>query len=167
MSSYGNNNVVKTIFETAQRQEKQRKAASNPNNIYRRGRVNRVFTNSVDLSKVILNQAKFKKISAGFAPGIIEFYPANEMTSRERTELAQPLDTHFTPAIAHNDMIEYTTILCGLVDKFLAIAAGIINIPVINNNPTILIEIAIIAAIKIVNIAFAKSGFKPSASASS
>ena len=50
MSSYGNNNVVKTIFETAQRQEKQRKAASNPNNINRRGRVNRVFTNSADLS---------------------------------------------------------------------------------------------------------------------
>ena len=37
---------------------------------------------------------------------------------------------------------------------FLAIAAGIINIPVINNSPTILIEIAITAANKIVNIAF-------------
>ena len=33
---------------------------------------------------------------------------------------------------------------------FLAIAAGIINIPVISNNPTILIEIAITAANKIV-----------------
>ena len=50
---------------------------------------------------------------------------------------------------------------------FLAIAAGIINIPVINNNPTILIDIAIIPAIKIVNIALALSGFKPSASANS
>ena len=48
---------------------------------------------------------------------------------------------------------------------FLAIAAGIINIPVINNNPTILIDIAIIPAIKIVKIVLALSGFKPSASA--
>ena len=63
--------------------------------------------------------------------------------------------------------IEYITILCGLEEIFLAIAAGIINIPVINNNPTIFIEIAIIAAIKIVNIALALSGFKPSASANS
>ena len=38
---------------------------------------------------------------------------------------------------------------------FLAIAVGIINNPVISNNPTILIEIAIIAAINIVNIALA------------
>ena len=73
------------------------------------------------------------------------------------------------PIITDNKppMIEYITILCGLVDKFLAIAAGIINIPVISSNPTILIEIAIIAAIKIVNIALALSGFKPSASANS
>ena len=62
---------------------------------------------------------------------------------------------------------EKITIFFGLSDKFLAIAAGIINIPVINNNQTIFIDIAMIAAIKIVNIAFAKSGFKPSASASS
>ena len=73
------------------------------------------------------------------------------------------------PIITDNKppIIEYTTILCGLVDKFLAIAAGIINIPVINNYPTILIEIAMIGAIKIVNIALALSGFKPSASANS
>ena len=50
---------------------------------------------------------------------------------------------------------------------FLAMAAGIINIPVINSNPTILIDIAIIAAIRIVKTAFALSGFKPSASANS
>ena len=64
-------------------------------------------------------------------------------------------------------IIENITILIGLSEIFLAIAAGIINIPVINNNPTIFIEIAIIAAIKIVNIAFALSGLSPSASASS
>ena len=63
--------------------------------------------------------------------------------------------------------IEQMTIFCGLEEIFLAIAAGMINIPVINNNPTILIEIAMIAAIKIVKIALALSGFKPSASASS
>ena len=50
---------------------------------------------------------------------------------------------------------------------FLAMAAGIINIPVINSNPTILIDIAIIAAIRIVKTAFALSGFKPSAPANS
>ena len=63
--------------------------------------------------------------------------------------------------------IEYITIFWGLEEIFLAIAAGMINIPVINNKPTILIDIAIIAAIRIVNIAFALSGFNPSASASS
>ena len=69
------------------------------------------------------------------------------------------------PIITDNKppIIENSTIFCGLSEMFLAIAAGIINIPVINNSPTIFIEIAIIAAIKIVNIAFALSGFNPSA----
>ena len=73
------------------------------------------------------------------------------------------------PKITDNKppIIEYITIFWGLEEIFLAIAAGIINIPVINNKPTILIDIAMIAAIKIVNIAFALSGFNPSASASS
>ena len=73
------------------------------------------------------------------------------------------------PKITDNKppIIEYITIFWGLEEIFLAIAAGIINIPVINNKPTILIDIAIIAAIKIVNIAFARSGFNPSASANS
>ena len=73
------------------------------------------------------------------------------------------------PKITDNKppIIEYITIFWGLEEIFLAIAAGIINIPVINNKPTILIDIAMIAAIKIVNIAFALSGFKPSASANS
>ena len=63
--------------------------------------------------------------------------------------------------------IEYITIFWGLDEIFLAIAAGMINIPVINNKPTILIDIAMIAAIKTVNMAFARSGFNPSASANS
>ena len=73
------------------------------------------------------------------------------------------------PKITDNKppIIENITIICGLEEMFLAIAAGIINIPVINNNPTIFIEIAMIPAIKTVNIAFALSGFKPSASANS
>ena len=73
------------------------------------------------------------------------------------------------PIITDNrpPIIEKITIFFGLSEIFRAIAAGMINIPVINNNPTILIEIAIIAAIKIVNIAFALSGFNPSASANS
>ena len=73
------------------------------------------------------------------------------------------------PKITDNNppMIEKITVFWGLDEIFLAIAAGIINIPVINNKPTILIDIAMIAAIKIVNIALALSGFKPSASASS
>ena len=73
-----------------------------------------------------------------------------------------PINTDSNPPI-----IENITIFCGLSDKFLAIAVGMINIPVISNKPTILIDIAIIAAIKIVNIALALSGFKPSASANS
>ena len=73
------------------------------------------------------------------------------------------------PIITDNrpPIIEKITIFFGLSEIFRAIAAGMINIPVINNNPTILIEIAIIAAINIVKIAFALSGFKPSASANS
>ena len=73
------------------------------------------------------------------------------------------------PKITDNKppIIEYITIFWGLEEIFLAIAAGMINIPVINNKPTIFIEIAIIAAIRIVKIAFARSGFKPSASANS
>ena len=73
------------------------------------------------------------------------------------------------PKITDNNppIIEYITILWGLDEIFLAIAAGIISIPVINNKPTIFIDIAMIAAIKIVNIALALSGFKPSASANS
>ena len=42
-------------------------------------------------------------------------------------------------------IIEIIIICFGLLAKFLAIAAGIISIPVINNIPTILIDIAIIA----------------------
>ena len=64
-------------------------------------------------------------------------------------------------------IIENITIFCGLSEIFLAMAAGIINNPVINSSPTIFIDIAIIAAIRIVNIAFALSGFNPSASANS
>ena len=65
------------------------------------------------------------------------------------------------PKITDNKppIIEYITIFWGLEEIFLAIAAGMINIPVINNKPTIFIEIAIIAAIRIVKIAFARSGF--------
>ena len=74
-----------------------------------------------------------------------------------------------SPIITDNKppIIENSTIFLGLSEIFLAIAAGIISIPVINNKPTIFIEIAIIAAIKIVNIAFALSGLSPSASANS
>ena len=64
-------------------------------------------------------------------------------------------------------IIENKTIFCGLSEIFLAIAAGIINIPVINSTPTNLIDMAIIAANKIVKTAFALSGFRPSACANS
>ena len=74
----------------------------------------------------------------------------------------RPKTTDNKPPITEN-----ITIILGLLEIFLAIAAGIINIPVINNNPTILIDIAIIAAIKIVKIILDLSGFRPSASASS
>ena len=45
------------------------------------------------------------------------------------------------PKITDNNppIIEYITIFWGLEEIFLAIAAGIINIPVINNKPTIFI----------------------------
>ena len=64
----------------------------------------------------------------------------------------RPINTANRPPI-----IEKITIFFGLSERFLAIAVGIINIPVINNTPTNLIEMAIIAANKIVNTAFALS----------
>ena len=73
-----------------------------------------------------------------------------------------PLKTDNNPPI-----IAKITIFCGLSERFLAIAVGIINIPVINSTPTNLIDMAIIAANKIVKIAFALSGFRPSACANS
>ena len=47
------------------------------------------------------------------------------------------------PKITDNNppIIEYITIFWGLEEIFLAIAAGMINIPVINNKPTIFIAI--------------------------
>ena len=77
-------------------------------------------------------------------------------------EVYRPINTDNNPPI-----IEKITICFGLFDRFRAVAVGIINIPVINNNPTILIDIAIRAANKIVNITLILSGFIPSASASS
>tara|TARA_B100000941_G_scaffold255581_1_gene204373 strand:+ start:791 stop:1084 length:294 start_codon:yes stop_codon:yes gene_type:complete len=85
--------------------------------------------------------------------------PDGVLNSKEENN---PINTDNNPPI-----IENITIFCGLSERFLAIAVGIINIPVINNKPTILIDIAITAAIKIVNIALDLSGFKPSASANS
>ncbi len=73
------------------------------------------------------------------------------------------------PKITDNKppIIENRTICLGVSERFLAKAAGIINIPVINNKPIILIDNAITAAINKVNIALAISGFRPSASANS
>ena len=93
----------------------------------------------------------------------------NEAAIIEGPEDVLNSNDEYKPNITDSNppIIENITIFCGLSEIFLAIAAGIINIPVINNRPTILIDIAITAAIKIVNIAFALSGFKPSASANS
>ena len=75
----------------------------------------------------------------------------------------------YNPIITDNKppTIDKLTICKGLLEIFLAIAAGMINIPVIKSNPTILIDIAIIAANKTVKIALTLSGFIPSASANS
>ena len=73
-----------------------------------------------------------------------------------------PIKTDNNPPI-----IAKITIFCGLSERFLDIAVGIINIPVINSTQTNLIDMAIIAANKIVKIAFALSGFRPSACANS
>ena len=81
--------------------------------------------------------------------------PEDVLNSNEENS---PINTDNKPPI-----IENNTIFVGLSEIFLAIAAGIISIPVINNNPTILIDIAMMPAIKIVKIAFALSGFNPSA----
>ena len=85
--------------------------------------------------------------------------PEAVLNSKEENN---PINTDNNPPI-----IEIITICLGLLERFLAIAAGIINIPVISSKPTIFIEIAIIAANKTVKIAFAFSGLIPSASARS
>jgi hypothetical protein len=100
---------------------------------------------------LILNNERINKNSAAaMIDGPEEVLNSNEENS--------PIITDNKPPI-----IENNTIFVGLSEIFLAIAAGIISIPVINNNPTILIDIAMIPAIKIVKIAFALSGFNPSA----
>jgi hypothetical protein len=100
---------------------------------------------------LILNNERINKNSAA---AIIDG-PEEVLNSNEENS---PINTDNKPPI-----IENNTIFVGLSEIFLAIAAGIISIPVINNNPTILIDIAMMPAIKIVKIAFALSGFNPSA----
>ena len=73
-----------------------------------------------------------------------------------------PRTTEATPII--EDMI---AIWIGVEDKFLEADAGMIRRPVINNIPTIFIDIAMTLAISKVKIALAKSGFNPSALANS
>ena len=77
-------------------------------------------------------------------------------------EVCNPSTTETSPITD-----EIIAICIGVDDKFLEAAAGIIRRPVINNIPTILIEIAITLAIRIVKIALARSAFKPSALANS
>ena len=74
----------------------------------------------------------------------------------------KPKITDITPTI-----LAIIAIWMGVVDKFLEIDAGMIKSPVINKIPTILIEMAITAAINKVKIAFANSGLSPSALANS
>ena len=102
------------------------------------------------LNKEIINKNKAAAIIDG---------PEGVLNSNDEN---RPIKTDNSPPI-----IEKTTIFFGLSERFLAIAVGIINIPVINSTPTNLIDMAIIAANKTVKTAFALSGFKPSASASS
>ena len=85
--------------------------------------------------------------------------PEAELNSKDENN---PISTDNNPPNMDN-----LTIWIGLLEIFLAIAAGIISIPVIKSSPTILIEIAIIAASKTVKIALYLSGFIPSASANS
>ena len=58
-----------------------------------------------------------------------------------------------------------SAIISGVVAKRLAVAAGMMRSAVISRTPTIFIEIAITAAIKIMKKKLALSGFKPSATA--
>ena len=77
-------------------------------------------------------------------------------------DVCKPVTNEKTPII--EDVI---AICIGVEDKFLEADAGMIRRPVINNMPTIFIEIAITLAINKVNIAVARSGFNPSAFANS
>ena len=78
------------------------------------------------------------------------------------SELSSPAMTESTP------MTEATiSIWAGLVANRREAAAGIIKSEVINRTPTIFIEIAITAAISIMNISSVRLGSRPSASANS
>lgn len=80
--------------------------------------------------------------------------PDGELYSRE---INRPLSTDRMPP-----RIENKSICVGLLEIFLAIAAGIISNPVISRTPIILIEIAITPARSKVKMRFAISGFIPS-----
>ena len=73
-----------------------------------------------------------------------------------------PEQTASTPKIHAN-----IAICSGLIERDRAEAAGIISNAVINKIPTIFMEIAITIAIRIMNIKLARSGFNPSAVATS
>lgn len=60
-----------------------------------------------------------------------------------------------------------TAITSGVAEKRLAVAAGMISSEVMSMMPTTFIAIAITSAISSVKMSFARSGFSPSASASS
>ena len=77
-------------------------------------------------------------------PAVIIDGPDGVLNSKDAN---RPIKTDNKPPITEN-----ITICIGLSEIFLAIAAGRISIPVINNKPTILMDIAIIAANNIVNL---------------
>ena len=71
---------------------------------------------------------------------------------------SRPIQTLAAPIIE-----AISAIISGVVEKRLAVAAGMIRSAVMSKTPTIFIEIAITAAIKIMKKKLALSGFTPSA----
>ena len=75
---------------------------------------------------------------------------------------SRPSQTDPTPTMA-----AMTAICSGDVEKRRAVAAGMISSAVISSTPTIFIDTAMTAAIRIMKTIFARSGCAPSAVASS
>ena len=129
MSKYGYK-ATKSIFSTAEARTKSRELASNPEVIWKRGVVKRVFNTPQELSNLTVDSVSLPNVS--FASGLIQFYPMTEDTPKETADFATPFSRGVNDSIEKDDEIIYITI--GKGTNKLTLYQGPINT---KNHPSI------------------------------